>query len=109
MQKNNEISLLQKEQKDLKKEIIEIKKKLPRYVIGFILFTVISLYFLEDKFHSHFGNAVNLILTGLIFFGCVCLFFIYKSYNRIEKKKKESKLLGTKLYNLMKLGDDAIL
>ena len=108
MQKNKEISTLQKEQKALKKEIIAIKKKLPKYIIGFVLFTVISLYFLEDKFHSFFGSGVNLILSGVIFFGCVCLFFIYNSYNKIKKKRKEANDLGTKLYMIMKLDDDAI-
>lgn len=108
MLKNKEIALLQKDQKALKKEIIDIKKKLPTYIIGFVLFTAISLYFLEDRLHSYFGNGVNLILFGVIFLGVICLFFIYRSYQKIQKKRKESKLIGTKLYNIMKLDDTDI-
>lgn len=103
MNKNKEIALLQKEQKTLKKEIVDIKKKLPTYIVGFVLLTFVGLYFLEDKFYNYFGNGVDIILSGVIISGIICLFFIYINFLKIKKKKKQAKLLGTKLFNIMKL------
>ena len=106
MDKNKEILNQQKRQNQLKSEVIEIKKRLPTFIIGFIFFTFISLYFLEDKFYQFFGNSVNFFRTIIIFLGLFSLFFIFRSYSKIKKKQKESKLIGAKLYKLMKLEID---
>lgn len=107
MNKNQEIASLQKKQKALKKEVFDTKKKLPKYIIGFLLLTFVSLYFLEDRFYNFFGNGVDIIIYGVVFSGIICLFFVIKSYIKIDKKKKESKVLGTKLYSIMKLSDSS--
>ncbi|PWG05357.1 hypothetical protein [Polaribacter aquimarinus] len=107
MTKNKEIALLQKNQKALKKEIIEIKKKLPTYIIGAILFTFVGLFFLENNFYDFFGNGVDIILYGVILSATICLILVYVTYLKINKKKKESKAIGTKVYNIMKLADDS--
>ncbi len=103
--KNKLIAEYQNRQTVLKNEINGIKKKLPTLIIGFAFFTFVSLYFLEDKFYKFFGNGVNYIISGVIFIGIVCLFFVYHSFNSIRKKEKEKDTLSSKLYNLMKLDE----
>ena len=103
MDKNAEILNKQKRQSQLKKEVQDIKKKLPSFIIGFIFFVAVSLYFLENKFYKFFGNSVNFII-GIVIFLCIfSLFFVLRSYKIIKKKEQESKAIGAQLYHLMKL------
>ena len=103
MDKNKEILNKQKRQNELKHEVKKIKKKLPSLIIGFIFFTFISLYFLEDKFYQFFGNSVNFVRSSVIILGVFTLFYILRSYMKIRKKERESKEIGSQLYKLMKL------
>ena len=103
MNKNKEILKKQKTQNKIKKEVKAIKKMLPSYIIGFIFFAIVGLYFLEDKFYHFFGNSVNLVIGFVILLTIVCLFFLFNSFIKIKKKEKESKVLGSELYKLMKL------
>lgn len=103
MDKNKEILDKQKKQSQLKKEVKNIKKKLPSYIIGFIFFVAVSLYFLEDKFYKFFGNSVNFIIGIVITLCLFSLFFIFRSYNVIKKKEQQAKAIGAQLYHLMKL------
>ena len=91
MNKTKDIVNQQKKQRALKAEIKEIKKKLPTYIIGFVLFACISLYFLEDKFYAFFGNSVDFVRVIVIISGLFSLFFIFKSYLKIKKKEKNLK------------------
>ncbi len=100
MDKRNEIL---KKQNELKKEVKFIKKKIPSYIIGFIFFTVVSLYFLEDNFYHFFGNSVNLVIGFVLLLTVVCFFFLFKNFLKIKKNESESKALGSELYRLMKL------
>lgn len=106
MDKNKEILNKQKRQNEIKKEIKEIKKKLPSFLIGFIFFTVVSLYFLEEKFYLFFGNSVDFVRAIVILLGVFSLGFVLKSYLKIKKKEKESKAIGSQLYKLQKLEVD---
>ncbi|QNM85806.1 hypothetical protein H9W90_01415 [Polaribacter pectinis] len=101
--KSQEIVRQQNKQRQLKDDIEAIKKKQPTYIIGFILFTFLSFYFLEDKFYNFFGNSVDFFITGIIILGLFCLFFIYRNHLTINKKDKEIKVISSKLYKLMKL------
>ncbi|ARV07858.1 hypothetical protein BTO04_14635 [Polaribacter sp. SA4-10] len=101
--KNILISKYQNRKKFLKEEIINIKKRLPTFIIGFSFFTFVAIYFLEDKLYAFFGNGVNYNITGVILIGFFCLIFVYKSLNSVSKKEKEIKALSSKLYDLMKL------
>ena len=103
MEKNKEILKKQKRQSALKEELLEIKRKTPSYIIGFILFVAVGLYFLEDNFYQFFGNSVNFIIGIVIFLCLFSLFFIYRSYKIIKKKELESQEIGVQLYQLMKL------
>ena len=108
MSKNKEIVALQKKQKAIKREISYLKKKLPTFIVGFILFTFVSLYFLEDKFYKFFGNGVKAIIGVVILSGCFCLFLIYRNYRKIKTKTAASKNIGIQLYNIMKLEDTPV-
>lgn len=103
MDKNKEILNKQKRQSQLKKEVQDIKKKIPTYIIGFFFFVAVSLYFLEHKFYEFFGNSVNFIIGIVIFLCLFSLFFVFRSYHIIKKKELEAKILGSQLYHLMKL------
>ncbi|KGL64328.1 hypothetical protein [Polaribacter sp. Hel1_85] len=103
MDKNKEILNKQKRQTELKQEVKDIKKKLPTFIIGFIFFTIVSLYFLENKFYQFFGNSVNFVI-GIVIFLCIfSFFFIFTSYLQIKKREKESRIIGSQLYQLQKL------
>ena len=103
MNKTAEILSKQKRQNQLKKEVKNIKKKLPSFFIGVIFFVAVILYFIENKFNIFFVNNVNFI-TGIVLFLCLfSLIFVFISYHIINKKKKEDKALGLQLYHLMKL------
>lgn len=103
MNKSKEILHHQKKQKILKNEIQDIKNKLPKYILGFVLFTCINLYFLEDSFYKFFGNSVRLIISIVVVSSSIFLLYLIKMYFNIQAKQKESKALGSKLYKLMKL------
>lgn len=108
MKKNKEIVLLQRKQKALKKEIEYLKKALPPFIVGFILFIFISLYFLEDKFYKLFGSSVKVIMSVVVISGAICLFFTYRNYKKIKSKRQQSKNIGIQLYDIMKLKDTSI-
>lgn len=103
MDKNREILRQQKKQNSLKAEIKVIKKKIPTYFIGFVFFTTVSLYFLEDKFYHFFGNSVDIIIGIVIVLSVISLFVLIRFYFKIKQKKVEAKAIGSKLYKLMKL------
>lgn len=104
--RNKEISIAQKKQKSIKREIRKAKKKLPVYFITFVLVTVLSIYFLEDPLYDYFGSSYNFMLTTIFILTFVFLAFTYRIFLKISKKQKESKAIGTKLYKLMKLEDE---
>lgn len=103
MTNNKEISKAQKKQKLIKSEINKIQKKIPVYIIAYLLVTILGIYFLEDPLYDFFGSSYNFILT--ISFICTFIFLvlIYRIILQITSKKKESKAIGTKIYRLMRL------
>ncbi|MEO9571483.1 MAG: hypothetical protein ABJH82_04280 [Polaribacter sp.] len=103
MDKNKEILKKQKRQNQIKKEVKEIKKKIPSFIIGFIFFTIVSLYFLEDSFYRFFGNSVDLVRIIVVVLGLFSFSFLLISYIKIKKREKESKDIGSQLYKLQKL------
>jgi len=106
MDKAKEILFKQKKQNELKLEVQKLKSKTPTFIIGFVFFTAISLYFLEDKFQHFFGNSINFIFSAVVLLSVVSFAFALKNYIKINKKEKESKSIGFQLYNLMKLEED---
>ncbi len=103
MDKNKQILLKQKRQNELKIEIQQLKKKLPKLILGFIFFVIVSLYFLENKFYHFFGNSVNFIFGTVMLLCVFSLAFILKNYIKIKKRQKKVKNIGVELYKLMKL------
>lgn len=103
---NKEISIAQRKQKSIKKEIQRIQKKLPVYFIIYLLVTILGIYFLEDPLYDYFGSSYNFILTTIFVCTFIFLVFIYRVIMQITTKKKESKAIGTKIYKLMKLDED---
>ncbi|WP_159951430.1 hypothetical protein [Polaribacter septentrionalilitoris] len=103
MSKNKEILEHQKKQNTLKTQVKEIKRKLPTYIIGFLLFAFVSLYFLENTFYNYFGKNVNLIIIIVVILSVFSLFILIRSYLKVKQLQRESKSIGSKLYKLMKL------
>jgi hypothetical protein len=103
MNKITEITRQQKKQTALKSEVKKIKKRVPIYIIAFILFGSISFFFLEYKFYHIYANNINTLMYIVSFLSFISFFLFLRSYVKIKKKQKEAKSIGYKLYNLMKL------
>ena len=102
---NNTAEILnkQKKQNRLKKEVKQMKKKIPSFFIGFIFFVAISLYFIENLFKLFFEKNFNFIISFVILFCLLYVFFLILCYYKIKNKIKDYKALGKQLYHLMKL------
>ena len=103
MNRTAEILSKQKRQKQLKKEVKRMKKKIPVFFIGAIFFVGITLSLVEKKFNIFFHNHVDFIIGMLIFLGLFSLIFVLISDYITKKKIQKYKALGTELYHLMKL------
>jgi uncharacterized membrane protein YadS len=101
--KNKEILKLKNRQVQLKKDIKRSKTKIPKFIIGFVVFTILTLYALKDKAHVYFGSIINFVIVGMISLCITCIFFIYSSYSKIRKKEREIISINNNLYKLMKL------
>ena len=103
MNRTAEILSKQKRQKQLKKEVKRMKKKIPVFFIGCIFFVSITLSIIEKKFNIFFHNNVDFIIGTLIFLCIFSLIFVLISDYITKKKIKKYKALGSELYHLMKL------
>ena len=103
MNKTAEILSKQKRQNQLKKEVKSMKKKIPVFFIGAIVFVGITLSLVEKKFNIFFHNNVDFIIGMLIFLCMFSLIFLLISVYITKKKIKKYKALGSELYHLMKL------
>lgn len=88
---------------ELVNQVKKIKSKLPAFIIGFALFTVVLIYYLVDKVYIHFGSTENFIKFGVLAYVSISLVYIFINYLSIQKKVKELKLISNRLYKLMKL------
>ena len=103
MNRTAEILSKQKRQKQLKKEVKRMKKKIPVFFIGSIFFVGITLSLVEKKFNLFFHKNVDFIIGTLIFLCIFSLIFVLISDYITKKKIKKYKALGSELYHLMKL------
>jgi hypothetical protein len=93
----------QKKVRDLRAEVKKTKEKVPVYIIGFAVFMICTVYYLEDKVYTYFGGAINFIKCSILLFVIVVLFFLYKTHLSIQKKDNEIKRFKNELFKLMKL------
>jgi Ca2+/Na+ antiporter len=101
--KNKKILTVQKKVRDLRAEVKKTKEKVPVYIIGFAVFMICTVYYLEDKVYTYFGGAINFIKCSILLFVIVVLFFLYKTYVSIQQKENEIKRFNNELFKLMKL------
>jgi Ca2+/Na+ antiporter len=101
--KNKKILNLQKKVRNLRAELKRTKEKVPVYIIGFAVFMICTVYYLEDKVYTYFGGAINFIKCSILLFVIVVLFFLYKTYVSIQQKENEIKRFNNELFKLMKL------
>jgi Ca2+/Na+ antiporter len=101
--KNKKILNIQKKVRNLRAEVKKTKEKVPVYIIGFAVFMICTVYYLEDKVYTYFGGAINFIKCSILLFVIVVLFFLYKTYLSIQKKENEIKRFNNELFKLMKL------
>ena len=106
MNKNSEILEYQKEQKLLKKEVEQIKKTVPFYLVSVIFVMFLMFFLLESKVYSFFGGIKNFIIFCIILTISICVSYVYLSIKKVKRKEKLSKNIGSKIYNLMKLEDE---
>ena len=103
MGNTQEILEIQNNQKKIKKEKKKLIKSIPYFIFGFVFFGIGVIYLLEEKLNHIVGNSHNLILIIAIIFGIVSLIYMIIISLKVKNKNEELKLLGNKLYNLMKL------
>lgn len=93
----------ERSQKTLRKENKILIKKIPYYIFGFLFFAIGLLMLLDGKLNEFVGNSFNLILIIAILFSIFSLVFLVLISIKTSRNKKEIKVLGNKLYKLMKL------
>lgn len=92
-------------QRELKKLIKKVKRKIPYSVIGIIFFGIALIFLLEGRLNKFIGNSYNLILVISIISFVFFIIYMISIYNKIKNINKENKSLGEKMYNKMKLQD----
>ena len=90
-------------QKALRKENKRLIKKAPYYLFGFLFFALGLIMLLDGELNEFVGNSFNLILIIAILFSIFSLVFLVLISIKTTRNKKEIKILGNKLYKLMKL------
>lgn len=102
--KIHQVIALEKRQGQLKKEIKQIKKRMPYYIIGFFFFSILIIGLFEGKLEKLVGgDSINfIIIVGIVC--CIsCLIYLIALTKKITSKKKEDKEIDNKLYDLLKL------
>jgi len=90
-------------QKALKKENRRYKKRIPYYIFGFIFFAIGLISLLDGRIDNCVVNGFNLILIVTSIFSVVSIVYLMIIYIKTKKNTTEIKVLGTKIYKLMKL------
>ena len=103
MNKNLEILKQRDKQEKLKKDIVNIKTNVPRYIIFYTLLSAIGIYYFEDKVYPLFGTAINFIITVIVLLVVLSFLYAFINIQKIKAKEKELKKINSKLYDLMKL------
>ncbi len=106
MNKNKEIQALQREQKQLKKEIKKIEKAIPIYLISFVFIMFLIVFYIEDKVYPFFNGIFNFIAFALCLIILLSFFLVSFQRKKIKEKQKLSKAIGSNLYRLMKLENE---
>ena len=106
MNKGKKILAKQRKQDKLKKEIKNIKKKVPIYLLGIVFVMFIVVYKLEHKVYIYFGGTLLFITISLFFTLFICCVYYFRSKMKIQEKEELSKAIGSKLYHLMKLENE---
>ncbi len=90
-------------QKALKKENRRYKKRVPYYIFGFVFFAIGLIYLLDGRIDTYVINSFNLILIVSSILTVVSAVYLMIIYIKTKKNNTEIKVLGTKIYKLMKL------
>jgi len=90
-------------QKELKKENLTYKKRIPYYIFGFVFFAIGLISVLDGIIDNCVVNSFNLILIITAIFTIISMVYLMIIYVKTKKNTTEIKVLGTKIYKLMKL------
>jgi uncharacterized membrane protein len=99
----HEVIALEERQRKLKKEVKQIKKRMPYYITGFFFFSFLIIGLFEGKLDKYIGDSINFIIIVGIVCCATCLVYLITLTKKVASKKKENKEIGSKLYRLMKL------
>ncbi len=103
MGKNKEILSLRNYQAGLKKEIENLKIKIPQYSVGYVFLVALFIYFFDEKLYHYFGGSINFIKASIAFFLFIGVIILYKFHLKIKKKESEINRTQAKLYKYMRL------
>lgn len=104
MEKKEKIITKQKQQDQLKTEIQKMKNKIPKLILGFVLFVFVCFYLFGEN--NPLTNNIKIIIYSLTFLSALIFLMILRTFININKKEKYSKEIGVQIYNLMKLDLD---
>jgi len=90
-------------QRELKKRIKTVKRKIPYTISGIILSGIALIILLDGKLNEFVGNSYNLILVISIVSIIFSIIYLILIYSKIKILNKESNSFGMKMYNKMKL------
>jgi len=93
----------ERKQKSIKKDIKELKKKIPYCFSGFVLCTIGVIYLLQIRTSNMISSTLYSIIAGVSTIGIIALIYFININLKINKKRKENKILGSKMYKIMKL------
>ena len=103
MDKKNKIENIELEQNNLRKKVLNLKSRVPKFVISLLLLVVLVIFFFEDKLYPYFKTGLNFIQFMIAFFILASVLFIIYNKSIISKYNNKIKKLGMRLYELMKL------
>lgn len=101
--KIHQVIALEKRQGQLKKEIKQIKKRMPYYITGFFFFSILIIGLFDGKPEKFIGDSINFIIVVGIVCCVTCLIYLIVLAKKIASKKKEDEEIDNKLYDLLKL------
>jgi hypothetical protein len=103
MEKEKVVIEYETKQRELKKLVKKVKRKIPYFIFGFIFFGIALITLLDGKLTNFVGNSYNLILVISTILVVISTIYMVIISIKVKNINKEIKSLGEKMYNKMKL------
>lgn len=105
-EKTKELLAIRAEQDLLDKELKNLKKKIPRYRIIYLIFSVAFVLLFEKLTQPYFKESSDAILISIGFSVTLGIFILYQIHSTIRKKSNRISQINARTYHLMKLNPE---